>query len=159
MSVQFVFVSCWFQIGWLLAVLGQNEWQFGLWLMVCATYIVWFYQDKISVRRAMVLALTGVLFDSVNTGSGLFQFTDFPFWLIALWLLFIWYAKFLLVLLAKLSLPVLCLCGAVGGASSYWGGYALGAVQFSLSPIITLCIVALEWSVITLIIKRGFYEK
>ncbi|MDN3609678.1 DUF2878 domain-containing protein [Vibrio ostreicida] len=153
--------SCWFQSLWFVAILGKESLQWLLVVMVLATYIYSYSVMSIKLFRLLLLSVVGVVVDVGNMVFGLFSFYQggFPIWLVALWLIFVWYAYFLAPLLTRYPIALVSIVGGCAGVLSYFAGYKLGAVAFPLNTLNTLCVLLVEWVMLmTLIVKVFGYD-
>ncbi|KJY83215.1 zinc ABC transporter permease [Vibrio galatheae] len=154
-------VSTWFQIVWFCAVIGNDNWQPLTLLLVTATLVISALKTTINWYKYSLIVTLGVAVDFTNSSFGLFQFEaqQFPLWLVALWMIFAWYAHFLYPMLSQYPLAVVSIVGGIGGTLSYCAGESLGAVVFGASIFTMTAILLVEWSlIIALVIKVYGYE-
>lgn len=154
----FLVVSIWFELIWLLAVLGQEKVQ---WLTVAAVTatLVWsLSRPSVAVGRICAVAITGIALDVVNIHLGLFSFINphLPVWLIALWFAFAWFAAFAIPIVSHLPIWLVIIATGAGGALSYWAGYRFGAVSLGLPVFYTILALFLEWSGVSLLLMKVF---
>lgn len=151
-NVRFLVSSLWFDVIWVSAVVGQERWQWGCWLLVAVTwsYTLWHHRGRhVGLLLSMsVIAAMGIGLDWFNIQFGVFVFTvsGFPSWLMALWCGFSWYLLWLLPVGAKWSPAFWIMFGALGGVVSYWCGARLGAVSLPLGVKESSLILAVEWA-------------
>lgn len=161
MDWRFVAYSVWFQSFWFLAVLGNQQWQWLSALLAACTLLGSYLQHEIKLQRVALLFAAGIGLDFGNAQLGLLIFeTNFlPVWLVSLWLLFVWYAYFLLQKLSRFSVWSISLLGGIGGALSYIAGEKLGAVEFGFGIEVTMAILFSEWLAMFWLIQKVYgYE-
>jgi len=154
-------VSTWFQIIWFGAILGRDDWQYLTLFVVVITLLASFYKGLVPWPKLALVVSIGVLVDFSHYSLGLFQFEQlhFPLWLFALWLIFAWYAAFLLPFLSQYPLPLVATVGGIAGTLSYVAGEKLGAVTFGLPIFSMTAILMIEWTLLTALIIRVYgYE-
>ncbi|NIY83807.1 DUF2878 domain-containing protein [Vibrio hepatarius] len=161
MDWRFVAYSVWFQSFWFLAVLGNQQWQWLSALLAAFTLLGSYLQQEIKLERVAVLVAVGIGLDFSNAQLGLLMFdTAFlPVWLVSLWLMFAWYAYFLLQKLSCLSVWSISLLGGVGGALSYIAGEKLGAVEFGFGIEATAAILLSEWLAMFWLIQKVYGDE
>lgn len=96
----------------------------------------------------LLLLPIGLMVDAFQIYAGLFSVgSDFlPIWLVVLWSMFIVSFNHSLKWLDNLSVFLLVIVGAIGGASSYWGGMKVGVIEpLQSSGIVTLSLM-LAWA-------------
>ncbi len=159
--MKLVIISVWFQLLWFLAVLGQQDFQIPLLLLVAISYLWLFQKGKQYVAQALGLACLGIIVDSFNQLLGIFQFQTnlIPLWLLGLWMIFSWYANLIAMKLTQFPFILVVIIGALGGALSYFAGWRLGAVSWPYSPAFTFGVVAIEWALITGLIVKSCCNK
>lgn len=152
--IRLLLISSWFQALWLLAVLGNEAWQWWLLALVVATYAVTIGVSvkPLPLRFVGIVFVVGIGIDSVNMLAGVLRFEDamhstwlIPIWLSALWAIFIWYSTFLLPLVNTYPSWIVTVIGGLSGALSYWAGERLGAVEFGYPPTLSLLILFGQW--------------
>ncbi len=161
MDWRFVAYSVWFQSFWFLAVLGNQQWQWSSALLAACTLLGSYLQHEIKLQRVALLVVAGIGLDFGNAQLGLliFETTFLPVWLVSLWLVFAWYAYFLLQQLSRFSVWSISLLGGVGGALSYIAGEKLGAVEFGFGIEVTMAILFSEWLAMFWLIQKVYgYE-
>ncbi|WP_116472588.1 DUF2878 domain-containing protein [Zobellella maritima] len=121
-----------FQAYWLLAVVGQNS-GIGLTLLLLMMHF-YLTPSRRADGRVMVLALIGMVSDSLLTWLGVFRFDAFPLWLGLLWFGFVLTLGHSMRWLRRLPWYGLVPVGAVAGMASYMAGWKLGAVALPLGP-------------------------
>jgi hypothetical protein len=108
--------------------------------------------------KVLPLALGGFAIDLIMTQLGFYSFTAFPLWLLVLWAAFILNLGHSMRFLRRFKLIYLVLFSAVGGTYAYWVSWKFGAVAFPYEPILTLIIVAVNWSIVLpLCVKADAY--
>ncbi|MCG9596826.1 DUF2878 domain-containing protein [Vibrio sp. Isolate25] len=142
--------SLWFQVVWLIAVLGREDFQWVAVGLVVVSYVYSQLVAPIKLERVFLMAVMGVVVDYANMTLGIFrfQFSEFPIWLMALWFIFAWYAYFLAPLVSRFPIFLVSILGGIGGALSYLAGEKLGAVYFPLPTTTTILILMVEWLLI-----------
>ena len=161
---RFILYSVWFDIIWVSAVIGQDNWQWLTWLLVVVSWVVVSWrcrQEPYPVLLFMVsIAAIGITVDWLNSEFGLLSFSSsgIPYWLVALWCGFSWYLLCLTSLGAKWSFTIWVLFGALGGASSYFGGARLGAVILPLGTLESIAILAIEWACLFVGVRLWWYR-
>ncbi|WP_284193180.1 DUF2878 domain-containing protein [Vibrio zhanjiangensis] len=155
---QLLIASTWFQVIWLCAVVGNYDWQSGTLGLVIATLVISAFKGWVHWRLWTCILVMGVIVDFANLSLGLFQFEKhtFPLWLTALWMLFAWYAHFLLPFLTRYPQSVVSIVGGITGALSYLAGEKLGAVAFGVPLFPTMGILLVEWFLIVSVIVRVY---
>lgn len=148
--------STWFQLLWLMAVLGQDQWQLLLVGLVAITVATASYFDRRSILSMSIIFLSGIVVDSLNLYAGILVFgqTVLPLWLVALWAAFSWYAVVLFSIVNRYPLMLVCIVGGIAGALSYFAGLKIGAVAWSFPPLITTLILFLEWTLIMVLVVQ-----
>ncbi|MFB9134413.1 DUF2878 domain-containing protein [Vibrio olivae] len=154
-------MSIWFQLLWLLAVIGQEQTQWWLMLCVIATYLYVLLKQSIPLERLFILGFLGIAVDWFNMRTHLLSFDSefLPTWLISLWFIFAWYAYNLVPALRPFSSWLLIPIGGLLGASSYFAGYKLEAVALPHSLSVSLSALFIEWSLIMLVILKVIYRE
>ncbi|CAH0535205.1 hypothetical protein VST7929_02866 [Vibrio stylophorae] len=147
--MKYLVYSLWFQLVWLVAVLGQQTllpWLLAL-LFVNAVIIHRYFSFPIWLP--LVIAMLGVVLDILNRGLGVFEFSTprFPLWLVCLWVAFGAYLLVMTPVLKQLGLFAVAVIGALAGAISYWAGFKLGVVTWPRGENATVIILAIEWGI------------
>lgn len=158
---QLLIISTWFQAVWFLAVVGQYQMQYLTLLLAAATVAVSILKANLNWARFALVVVLGVAVDYTNLVLGLLEFQNhqFPIWLLALWLIFAWYANFLYPILSRYPITIVSIVGGIGGTLSYLAGRALGAVAFGQPTQIMVAVLLVEWTlIIGIIIKVYGYE-
>ena len=145
-----------FQILWFSAILGQGYWSL---IPLSFMFVHLFSMGKyltISLIPLVVLAVIGVVFDSIFNYAGVYQFSSeslslpflgIPVWLATLWLGFCLTLPVSLAWLIKK--PYLFVIGcALLGPMSYLAGRRLEALNFADANI---WLLAIEWCVFSII--------
>lgn len=156
-----VLMSTWFQLLWFLAVMGQAQLQYLTLSLVIITMLATAININIEWKKLVAIMIFGSLLDYFNIAIGWFEFdqTGIPYWLIALWAIFAWYAYFLYPYVNQYPAAIVLAVGGIAGSLSYVAGSKLGAVSFGLSLSATAIILFVEWVlVIAVILKVYGYE-
>ena len=140
----------WFQCIWFIAILGREQTQWPL-LALLLMHLAWCKDWKVEARLMLLCATVGVVLDSLFTWQGVFKFAEptillpIPVWLVAIWLAFAGTLRHSLDYL--LEKPVLAaLCAGISAPLSYLAGMRLGAVEFGLSSLTTMSLIAVAWT-------------
>ncbi|RTZ15641.1 DUF2878 domain-containing protein [Vibrio aquaticus] len=151
-------ISTWFQVIWLMAVIGNSEWVYITGLLVSVTYVVTAVKGNVEWSKLAVVIVVGVMLDYFHMAVGWFQFEpqSFPIWLVLLWAIFAWYAYFLSPILNQYPIVPVSMVGGIAGALSYVAGAKLGAVSLSLSLPVSGFILFVEWSLLIALILRVY---
>ena len=80
----------------------------------------------------------------------------FPAWLVMIWVLFLISLNHSLHWLVNRSVVTLIIIGAVGGASSYWGGIQAGALQTHWSTEWMIASLMIGWGALLPILVSGY---
>lgn len=128
-----------FDLVWLSAVAGRQDWLWATALLVLVQIGVTVYSGRFQLRLYLELVLAGLILELIVSGSGLLQFDGglLPTWLILLWLGYPAMALGALDWLRdKLWLAVLL--GVVAGPMTYAVGLGIGAatVEDAVWPMI-----------------------
>ncbi|MCM0148952.1 DUF2878 family protein [Photobacterium galatheae] len=139
-----------FNLFWLVAVLGQNDW---LWLLCLTLLCYWGWYPQ-SLPFVLPLALLGCAMDSGLLWLGVYQFDGglIPVWLGVLWLGFTSFLWFIRHNLRRFSTLILLIAGSLGGAGSYLAGVQLGVIAWPLGTKITFLMVSSCWLAFTVLI-------
>ena len=146
-----------FQVGWFVAVLGNN-----MWAMASAALVLLLHWLLLSRRWQEWLLIAGVValgygIDSLMVVGGLFIVPGggylAPLWLLAIWMMF---ATTLCHAFAWLRqrLLVAALLGAIAPPFSYWAGEQLAPLDFS-DPLLTLLAVSAIWVILLPLFSLG----
>ena len=134
-----------FQVMWLSLVLGGNTWLPVSMLILAMHFIL--TPSRIDDSKVLLLALGGFLIDLCMMHFGFFSFTQWPVWLLFLWVAFILNLGHSMRFLRKFKLIYLISFSAVGGVYAYWASWKFGAVALPHGPVATLTIVAITWGI------------
>lgn len=140
-----------FQAGWLACVFGAQR--PGVLLIAVSCLLLHFtcLARPREWRFVAAVSLCGWLVDSALLNVGVLGFAGdgylLPGWLALLWLLFACTVRHCLAWSAS-PWWLASLCGALGGALSYWGGAQLAGVGLPLGTLPSLLILALIWAVL-----------
>ncbi len=90
-------ISSWFQVIWLLSVIGQTRFQWLALILSIVTILVSYRMLNLRLMQLSLLVVAGLVIDSLNMFASLLVFDThvLPVWLMALWLIFSWYAFYL----------------------------------------------------------------
>ena len=139
----------WFYMIWLALVIGGNEWIWLALVLISIHYLI--IEDKVGeLLLATSVAAIGVIVDSALSIAGIFLFEYdqiIPAWLVVLWIAFASILRRGLAFLIDYPLITIFL-GGLGGASSYFSGYLLDAVEFGYRVELTLVILFIHWSIL-----------
>lgn len=163
-------VSTWFQCLWFMAVIGTEVWQFLTLILTIATYVLSYAYLSTRLMPAILMAIVGVIVDSLNIQFGLLIFGQPlwgsetaniwlpPVWLISLWFMFAWYARFLVPAVSDFPRTIVTVIGGVMGSLSYMAGNKLEAVELGYSLWMSGGVLFVEWALITYLVLRIFHE-
>lgn len=146
-----------FKIGWVacvgLAAAGQPLWATTAVAAVVALHLL---NVPVKVKEALLLssaAVIGLAWESLLVWSGLLSYPasgEFsplaPYWIVAMWVLFATTINHGLSW-AKRSWHVSALAGMVGGPMAFYGGAAMGAVEFS-HTLAALAVIGAGWAIL-----------
>lgn len=146
-----------FKIGWLacvsLAAAGEPLWAT---MAVAAVVVTHLLNVPVMVKEALFLAaaaVVGLAWESLLVWSGLLSYPASaeltplaPYWIVAMWVLFATTINHGLSW-AKHSWYVAALAGMVGGPLAFYGGSAMGAVEFS-HTLAALAVIGAGWAVL-----------
>lgn len=152
------------QIFWFIAVLfGPDYSQFVLvasLVLAIANFIIFRPVQNFSMYFATLIVFTlfGALHDYsleyfklINYGN-----TDFPVWLLSLYIVFICYYGDIFNSLYKLAKPVQFVIGGAGGISAYVGGAKLA--NFSILSSGLYLFIFLAWGTFFVLSLKAFYS-
>ena len=143
--INFVF----FQLTWFICVLGGDEWLIlALGLLVC--HFLLSSRKRSDLVVMTLIGIIGICVDFVLTLIGIFQFSEvlFPLWLVVLWAMFALTFNHSMAWIKRRPLYQQSVLGALGGASSYYAGMRLGAVDFGFDVVITMLVLLLLWGLL-----------
>jgi hypothetical protein len=135
-----------FQIMWLVLIFGGNKW-----LPVPVAILVMHFvltPSRLDDFKVLSLAFGGFFIDLCMTTLGFFSFTEWPAWLIVLWIAFILNLGHSMRFLRRFKLIYLVCFSALGGTYAYWVSWKLGAVELPYGAIFSLAIIAVNWSIV-----------
>ena len=146
-----------FKIGWIacvsLAAAGQPLWATAAVAIVVTLHLL---SIPVMVKEALLLAaaaVIGLAWESLLVSSGLLsypasgEFTPLaPYWIVAMWVLFATTINHGLNW-AKRSWHFSALAGMIGGPLAFYGGAAMGAVEFS-HTVTALTVIGAGWAVL-----------
>lgn len=146
-----------FKMGWIacvaLAAAGQP-----LWATVAVAFVVALHLAAVPVvvKEAMLLAASAVIglaWESLLVWTGLVSYPASgalaplaPYWIVAMWVLFATTINHGLKWVKK-SWAIAALAGMVGGPLAFYGGSAMGAVEFS-HTLTSLLAIGAGWAVL-----------
>ena len=133
-----------------MAVIGRENTFILLFVAILATLAFSVRKQEIRVGWLAGFVAAGIALDYFNSLLGLFVFpTAFiPSWLMALWVIFIWYAYQMKPVLTLYPIWAVTVIGALGAAGSYFAGLKLGAVEWPQSNLLTFIVVTVEWTIL-----------
>ena len=137
---------------WLLAVMGQNSLAWLLSLLILAHFV--FTPSRTADVQVLSLALIGVAVDGLLTWGGVFAFSQWPIWLLLLWVGFVLTLGHSLRWLAARPVWQQALLGAISGPSSYLSGWRLGAVELPFGPWLTIALLVPVWALLLVVLVR-----
>ena len=146
-----------FKIGWVacvsLAAAGQPFWATVAVALVVTLHLL---SVPVMVKEALLLAaaaVIGLAWESLLVWSGLLSYPASgeyaplaPYWIVAMWVLFATTINHGLSW-AKKSWYVSALAGIIGGPMAFYGGAAMGAVEFS-HTFTALALIGAGWAVL-----------
>jgi hypothetical protein len=141
-----------FQLIWLSAVLGRNQWIF-IPIGILALHFM-LTPNRASDIKVMVLAASGFALDLLLLKAGVFKFDEPPYWLAVLWGAFVLNFAYSLMFLRKVRWYLLCLIGGISGSYAYIISSKLGAVELPLGTLTSGLLLALVWAVIVPLLAR-----
>ncbi|MGX9462304.1 DUF2878 domain-containing protein [Shewanella sp. A14] len=136
-----------FQLVWWSGVLAGNQ----LVLQSIVLIIGHFLLSQNQIQDFNLMCFCGVIGMSVDTfltWIGVFSFTDTPYWLALLWLLFALSLRYSLAFFQHVAVVWQALLGGIFGALSYIAGADFGAVVLPLGLWASGVILAVIWSVL-----------
>ncbi|AWL12660.1 hypothetical protein HMF8227_02207 [Saliniradius amylolyticus] len=138
----------WFQVAWLVAVLGQTPWLPGL-LTLLVLHFVLLRQPLRELVCVGAAALLGIAVDIALTLCGVFVFEQallpIPLWLIGLWVVFTATLPHSLNYFYRRPL-IAAGCAAISAPLSYITGWRFQAVEFPYGLTVTFFILAVVWA-------------
>lgn len=146
--MRYLLISLVFNVYWLIAVLGQDEYQYWLLPFLAAAC----FYDKYLLAIMPTLAILGIVGDTALVHLNILDFDGahfLPYWLILLWLGFIAFVWLMRGVVLPRSMWLLIAIGGVGGAMSYLAGFRFGAVAFQLNTWLTFFILLATWACYT----------
>lgn len=146
-----------FQASWLCAAFFTEYANQIMPLLIIAHFAL--SPTRIKDLRLLMLVPIGLIADKFQLELGIFSAGDnfFPLWLLMLWVMFIVSLNHSLRWLDNCSVPILMLVGAMGGASSYWGGIKAGVLIPLLPTSNVVLSLILVWALLLpvfVILKR-----
>lgn len=139
-----------FELVWFLLV-TQGDKVAWLGFAFVAIHLYYFRKSKTEIKFVIAIGLLGVIFDSLLTVAGLFQFPQSyaqniaPLWLISLWFAFACTINHSLAFLRSSLVLQVCFA-ALFAPFSYYVGYQFEAVSFGISLVPVLALLALLWA-------------
>ncbi len=141
-----------FQLGWFICLLAGDIVALIFLIFVLCIHQRYLVKNKNEWTLILAVSVFGLLLDSVLTVVGIFQFENvsagyIPIWLVCLWCLF---ATTLCHSMQWLHgyIKWTPLVGGLAAACSYFGGYRLGAVEFSNSLLLSLFYIGFAWMLV-----------
>lgn len=136
-----------FQCVWWLSILYQNS-ALGLSLGLLLFHFILSSRMQLDFMLMLKVVLLGMAVDSGLIFSGVFHFSETPYWLILLWCHFAISLGYSLAFTQKLPWYINALLGGVFGCISYLAGARFDAVQLPLEYLSSAMILFAIWSVI-----------
>ncbi len=125
-----------FQVAWFAAIFLHNN--LGAIICFAITIISFFFLTNFSTRKAFVniiISLFGFINDLLITKMNIISTDSFPFWLAAVWLVFVSTFDSSLSWLRQKNVFFIAIIGGIGGALSYYSGARLGAINYQLTSV------------------------
>jgi dehydrogenase/reductase SDR family protein 12 len=152
------------QAFWYLAVAFGHKYQIPILLSAVTLCVANYFIYKPSVTKGhyfftlSFFILYGLFQEALFEGLGLVSYgqESFPFWLTALYFVFIGYYGDLFNYLSKKPVSLLFVIGSLGGISSYFGGAKISPIEV-LSPYYYLA-VGIGWGIFFPLSIKIFYE-
>ena len=135
-----------FQGVWFTSVLGQNQWLI-LGLAILAAHFA-LSPSRRDDAGVLLLVVVGLSLDSLLTLVGLFDFSEFPYWLAVLWIAFVLTLGHSLKWLRQLHPLWQAMVGAMTGTLSYFAGYQLEAVTFPHGVLLSCIVLSVVWAIL-----------
>lgn len=137
-----------FKIGWLVAVLGRDEWLLPqLAILAVALWLVRPLGLTLAALAAVVAV--GIARDAALVAGGILDMGGpiMPVWLALLWLQFALVLQRGMHWLMKLSAPIQVVVGVVSGGLAYAAAVSLGAASLAegSSSVMAWSVIALSW--------------
>ena len=142
--------SLFFNVYWLIAVLGQQAY---VWVLALIVIACWWKFPK-GIKVALSIGCFGVVMDLILSAADIFAFESIiiPSWLVMLWLGFGTFIWFMRSTILQYPAIVIGFLGGIGGSMSYFAGYRLDAVQWPMGVGITLSVLFVIWLLFSLAI-------
>ena len=140
-----LFQSLWF----LLVLVRADAWPLALPMLAL---MLWANPQRAQhLPQMLIIALAGMIMDSLLVLTGVFVFPDpwLPLWLCLLWLAFAMALPYAFAFLQRLH-PVVQALSGIPAATSYHAGYIFGAVDYGYPIIPTLVVLSLLWALFLL---------
>lgn len=145
-----------YQLGWFCCLLGAARGYplagAGVALLLVGVHLLLSDARGKEVQLLLLSGLFGLLVDSLQQGFDLLRFRGdgvlfgLPPWIVVVWIQFATLFRFALAWLRGRNLLAAGL-GLVGGPLAYWAGVRLGAAEFGASPVQSLVVLGLVWSI------------
>lgn len=155
----FIVISIWFQLVWIIAVVGRDTYFWLTCTLVWLTYaLTKLAVKKMPIERMLTVTFAGLIIDGLNIYFGVFQFdgSAYPSWLVILWFMFAWYAQYVMEMLRAFPTWLTVALFGLLGAASYYLGFRLGAVEFGFPLSVSLCLLVAEWLLLGFLITKAF---
>lgn len=135
-----------FQVVWWLSILYLNS---SLWLTIPLLLVHFSLSSAVRKDFGLMLkiAIFGFAFDNALMFAGVFQFQQFPFWLLLIWCHFAISLRYSLGFTQKLSWQLNALLGGVFGCLSYLAGARFEAVVLPFEVFYSALILFFVWLV------------
>ena len=146
-----------FKAGWLACILFAAAGKPALATLAVAAVVTFhLFRAPVPVKEALLLAIAGLIglaWESFMVSTGLITYPATavadswaPYWIVAMWVLFATTVNYGFRWL-KRHWALAVIFGAVGGPMAFFGGAAMGAAQFSNTPL-ALAVIGLGWAVL-----------
>ncbi len=142
-----------FQVLWLCAVIGRNQWLL-VPVAILSLHFV-FTPNRKADFKVLSLAVAGIAVDGALFIFGVFEFSEPPLWLAILWLAFVLNLGHSLIYLRRLSLHWLLIVGALAGSYAYLISWKLGAVDLPLGAVLSGLIIAAIWALLMPVLVKA----
>ncbi|MBR9726585.1 DUF2878 domain-containing protein [Shewanella intestini] len=136
-----------FQTIWWLGVLYHNQFV-AISLSIIAIHFLLSSQKLKDAKLMAIVAITGMVIDSLLTLSGVFIFNVTPYWLGLLWMMFALSLPYSLAFLTRIPVGYQALAGGVSGAMSYLAGAKLLAVDLGYGFVTSTILLVVIWSLL-----------
>lgn len=132
-------------VWWLLVLKGNTALEFGAALILL--HFILSPSKICDLKLMLLIAPIGIIIDTGLLLTGVFEFTQFPFWLGLLWLMLTLTFQHSLTPFRFFSIGLQSLLGGIFGTLSYFAGAKLNAVMLPLDLPLSLLILFIIWSI------------